>query len=41
MEEEELEHNTSALVFGGRTPGDAYLSGQTESWNGTTWTEVK
>ena len=31
--------NTSALIFGGSTPG-ATLQAITESWNGSAWTEV-
>ncbi len=33
----ELVHNTAALAFGGATPA---VKNQTESWNGTNWTEV-
>jgi hypothetical protein len=30
--------NTAAVVFGGQSPGGTYNN--TETWNGTSWTEV-
>ena len=31
-------NNTAAVVFGGQSPGGSYNN--TETWNGTAWTEV-
>ena len=33
-----IRSSTSALIFGGNTP--SALTGVTESWDGTSWTEV-
>jgi hypothetical protein len=32
---------TAALGFGGLAPATGFINDETESWNGTSWTEVK